>query len=63
MIVSIAAVGPVQRDYTPEQQEHVQRIQQLNTKAKDHYYHVLRVSNDATEADIKKAYKKVEPRT
>uniref|UniRef100_A0A182SCT2 J domain-containing protein n=1 Tax=Anopheles maculatus TaxID=74869 RepID=A0A182SCT2_9DIPT len=41
-------------EYTPEQLEAVKRIK----KCKD-YYEVLEVTKDATESDIKKAYKKL----
>lgn len=41
-------------DYTKDQYEHVKRIK----KCKD-YYEILKVSKDATDSDIKKAYKKL----
>ncbi|XP_023245707.1 dnaJ homolog subfamily B member 12-like [Copidosoma floridanum] len=41
-------------DYTDEQMEHIKRI----NKCKD-YYEILAVSKDATDSDVKKAYRKL----
>ncbi|XP_034838167.1 dnaJ homolog subfamily B member 14 [Maniola hyperantus] len=47
--------NPTQREYTTEQLEAVRRVK---TKCKD-YYEVLCVTKEATDSDIKKAYKKL----
>lgn len=44
----------VRIEYTPEQEEAVKRIK----KCKD-YYEILAISKDATDSEIKKAYKKL----
>lgn len=50
----VEQTGPVKQDCTPEQREIVDRIRRL----KD-YYQVLGVEKDASEPQIKKAYKKL----
>ena len=45
---------PVVQDFTDEQIEAVKRIK----KCKD-YYEILNISKDASDSDIKKAYKKL----
>ncbi|CAH4034307.1 dnaJ homolog subfamily B member 14 [Pieris brassicae] len=50
-----AAHQPEKREYTADQLDAVKRI---NTKCKD-YYEILSVTKEATDSDIKKAYKKL----
>ena len=43
-----------EKEYTPEQAAAVKRIRKLES-----YYEILDVARDASDADIKKAYKRV----
>ncbi|XP_071508928.1 dnaJ homolog subfamily B member 12-like [Diadema antillarum] len=46
--------GDAHKDYTPEQQAAVRKIQQCKN-----FYEILGVTKDCSEADVKKAYKKL----
>jgi DnaJ family protein B protein 12 len=51
-------MGGEKRDFTPEQRTVVQRVR--SCKATD-YYEILGVKKDCDDAEIKKAYRKVNP--
>jgi DnaJ family protein B protein 12 len=56
---STASIGASGRSYTPDQEEIVKKILRSKEGGRGAHYRVLGVSQDATENDLKKAYRKM----